>query len=104
MKLTANAIIGIIAAAVAGGCGMLPTDTTGDERYRRDFDTCTSRGAAEYERTQELLGPDRGRIDSKDPLAPGNVAESRAHRELSDCMRSKGWRDGSARHAEPGAG
>jgi len=96
-------VIGVIAAVVTAGCGLLPTDTTGDERYRQDFDACSSRGAAEYERTQELLGPDRGRIDSRDPLAPGNVAASRGHREFSDCMRSKGWRDDGSRPAATGA-
>ena len=84
-------LTGLIATAALAGCGLLPTDTSGDERYRQDLDACSSRGAAEYERTQELLGPDRGSIDSNDPLAPGNIAESRGHRELSDCMRSKGW-------------
>lgn len=84
-------IAALIATAVLAGCGFLPTDTSGDDRYRQDFDTCSSRGAAEHARTRELLGPDRGSIDSRDPLAPGNIAESRAHRELSDCMRSKGW-------------
>lgn len=85
------AVAGLIATAALAGCGFLPTDTSGDERYRQDLDACSSRGAAEYERTQELLGAGRGRIDSHDPLAPGNIAESRGHRELSDCMRSKGW-------------
>jgi hypothetical protein len=101
MKLQVNAIVGIMAAAATGGCGLLPTDTTGDERYRQDFDACSSRGATEYERTQELLGPGRGSIDSRDPLAPGNIAESRGHRELSDCMRSKGWRDLQSKPAAP---
>jgi hypothetical protein len=93
-----KAILCMTLGGLLGGCGLLPADSSGtsagsgrEDAYRQAYDACTQRAAAEHGRTLTLLRDHPGAGDTEDPLSPHNMAASRAHVELTNCMRSKGW-------------
>jgi hypothetical protein len=92
MKRHVIAATGFISSTLLAACGLLPTQSPGDESYRQAYDSCLARSSVERERTQDLLGRDSGVADRKDPLSAESVAESKANAELSRCLQSKGHR------------
>lgn len=75
--------------ALLTGCAMLPIDAARDAQSDDERAACVERSAAVQAQAEAVLGRDASATRRSDPLAPGNIAATKAQNELSNCLRTR---------------